>query len=62
MKAKELDNKFDEGEDIIKYLDVSKAHRPKQEQKESECRFPSMDNSSVGQRGKTARSAATVYN
>ena len=28
MKAKQFDNKFDSGEDITKYLDVSKAHRP----------------------------------
>jgi hypothetical protein len=28
MKAKQFDKKFDSGEDITKYLDVSKAHRP----------------------------------
>jgi hypothetical protein len=33
MKAKEFDKKFDDNEDISKYLDVSKAHRPEQEQK-----------------------------
>jgi len=32
MKAKRLDKKFDEREDITKYLDVSKAHRPEQQQ------------------------------
>ena len=26
MKAKHLNKKFDDGEDITKYLDVSKAH------------------------------------
>ena len=34
MKASELDKKFDENkEDITKYLAISKAKRPKQEQK-----------------------------
>lgn len=32
MKAREFDKKFDEGENISKYLDVSKAKRPEQEQ------------------------------
>ena len=27
-KAKELDRKFDSGEDIMKYLDLTKARRP----------------------------------
>ncbi len=40
MKAKELDRKFDEGEDISKYLDFSKARRPKQEQKRVNVDFP----------------------
>ncbi len=31
MKAKEFDKKFDEGKDISKYLDISKARRPEQE-------------------------------
>jgi hypothetical protein len=34
MKAKEFDKKFDEGEDISQSLEVSKARRPQQEQKE----------------------------
>ena len=33
MKAKQLDKKFDSGEDITKYLEVSKEHRPEQEQR-----------------------------
>ena len=33
MKAKEIDKQFDEGEDISKYLDITKARRPEQEQK-----------------------------
>jgi hypothetical protein len=40
MKAKEFDKRFDEGEDISKYLDVSKAHRPNQEQRRVNVDFP----------------------
>ena len=40
MKAKEFDKKFDAGEDITKYLDVSKARRPEQEQKRVNVDFP----------------------
>ena len=40
MKAKELDKKFDEGECIIKNLDLSKAIRPNQEQRRVNVDFP----------------------
>jgi hypothetical protein len=40
MKAKQFDRKFDSGEDITKYLDVSKAHRPEQEQRRVNVDFP----------------------
>ena len=40
MKAKALDKKFDEGESIIKNLDLSKAIRPNQEQKRVNVDFP----------------------
>ena len=40
MKAKEFDKKFDSGEDLIKYLDLTKARRPKQEQKRVNVDFP----------------------
>lgn len=40
MKAKELDKKFDEGESIIKNLDLSKAIRPNQEQRRVNVDFP----------------------
>lgn len=40
MKAHELDKKFDEGEDVSKYFDVSKARRPEQEQKRVNVDFP----------------------
>ena len=40
MKARELDQKFDEGEDITKYLDLSKTRRPGLEQKRVNVDFP----------------------
>ncbi|NLW34205.1 type II toxin-antitoxin system BrnA family antitoxin [Syntrophorhabdus aromaticivorans] len=40
MKAEEFDKKFDEGEDVSQYLDVSKARRPVQEQKRVNVDFP----------------------
>jgi macrodomain Ter protein organizer (MatP/YcbG family) len=40
MKAKELEKKFDNNEDITKYLDVSKARRPVQEIKRVNVDFP----------------------
>jgi len=39
-KAKQLDKRFDNGEDITKYLNVSKAHRPEQEQRRVNVDFP----------------------
>ena len=40
MKARELEKKFDAGEDITKYLDLSHARRPKQELKRVNVDFP----------------------
>jgi hypothetical protein len=40
MKANELDKKFDEGEDISEFLDLSRARRPGQEQKRVNVDFP----------------------
>jgi len=40
MKAKELDKKFDAGEDISEFLDVAKARRPQQDQKRVNVDFP----------------------
>ena len=40
MKAKDFDKKFDEGVSIVKHLDLSKARRPKQEQKRVNVDFP----------------------
>jgi len=40
MKANELDEKFDAGEDVSQYLDISKARRPQQYQKRVNVDFP----------------------
>ncbi|HPD16390.1 MAG TPA: CopG family antitoxin [Planctomycetota bacterium] len=40
MKARELDRRFDEGEDISKYVDFAHARRPNQEQKRVNVDFP----------------------
>ena len=40
MRAKDIEKKFDKGEDITKYLDISKARRPEQEQKRVNVDFP----------------------
>ena len=40
MKANELDRKFDEGKDITPHLDLTKARRPKLEQKRVNVDFP----------------------
>ena len=40
MKAAKFDKQFDEGGSVAKYLDLSKARRPKQEQKRVNVDFP----------------------
>lgn len=40
MKAKEIDKKFDRGEDISEHLDLAKARRSAQEQKRVNVDFP----------------------
>jgi len=40
MKAEDLDEKFDSGEDITEHLDLSKARRSEQEQKRVNVDFP----------------------
>jgi len=40
MKAKELDKKFDAGEDITDHLDLAKARRPQRDQKRVNVDFP----------------------
>jgi hypothetical protein len=40
MKASDFDKKFDKGENITKYLDLSRATKPGQEQKRVNVDFP----------------------
>ena len=40
MKAKDFEKKFDSNDDITKYLDITKARRPAQEQKRVNVDFP----------------------
>lgn len=40
MKAKTLDEKFDDGENILEAFDLSMARRPNQEQKRVNVDFP----------------------
>ncbi len=40
MKAHDFDKRFDNGEDITKYLDMSKARRPEQQHKRVNVDFP----------------------
>jgi hypothetical protein len=40
MKAKDFDRRFDEGEDVTEYLDLSKIRKPVQEQKRVNVDFP----------------------
>ena len=40
MKTEEFDKKFDNGEDVSKHLDFSKARRPGREQKRVNVDFP----------------------
>ena len=40
MKAEELDKRFDEGEDILEYFDLSTLKRPGLEQKSVDLNFP----------------------
>ena len=40
MKAKSLDKKFDDGQNVLEHFDLSKATRPGQEQKRVNVDFP----------------------
>jgi hypothetical protein len=40
MKAEEFDKKFDKGDDVSQYLDLTKARRPAHEQKRVNVDFP----------------------
>ena len=39
-KASEFDQKFDDGESVVEYLDLSKARRPAEEQKRIHMEMP----------------------
>ena len=52
MKAEELDRLFDEGEDIIEYLDMAKASRPGRESKRVNVDFPAWMVDSLDQEAK----------
>ncbi len=43
MKAEEFDKKFDNGEDVLAYLDLKKARRPGLEVKRVNVDFSQMD-------------------
>ena len=40
IEAKEFDRKFENGDDIVEFLDLNKVVRPKQEQKRVNVDFP----------------------
>ena len=40
MKAREFDKRFDNGDDITRYLDMTKARRPEQQHKRVNVDFP----------------------
>jgi len=61
MKASEFDKRFDDGKDISKYLDVSKARRPEQEQKRVNVDFLLWMIHYIRQRSKTFGCASTIH-
>jgi hypothetical protein len=40
MKATDIDNKFDEGEDVLEFFDLSKIERPNEKLKRINVDFP----------------------
>ena len=65
MKAKKFDSDFDQGKDITGSLDLSKARRPKQQQKRVNVDFPTwmieMLDSEAGRLGVTRQSIIKVW-
>ena len=65
MKAKKLDSDFDKGKDITGALDMSKAKRPKQQQKRVNVDFPTwmieMLDREAGRLGVTRQSIIKVW-
>lgn len=65
MKAKKFDSDFDHGKDITAYVDLSKAKRPKQQQKRVNVDFPTwmieMLDKEAGRLGVTRQSIIKVW-
>jgi len=65
MKAKKFDSDFDQGKDITRSLDLSKARRPKQQQKRVNVDFPTwmveMLDREAGRLGVTRQSIIKVW-
>ena len=65
MKANEFDREFDQGKDITGSLDMSKARRPKQQQKRVNVDFPTwmieMLDKEAGRLGVTRQSIIKVW-
>ncbi len=65
MKAKKFDSNFDQGKDITGSLDLSKARRPKQQQRRVNVDFPiwmiEMLDKDVGRLGVTRQSMIKVW-
>lgn len=65
MKAKKFDRDFDQGKDVSAVLDLSKARRPKQEQKRVNVDFPTwmieMLDKEAGRLGVTRQSIIKVW-
>lgn len=65
MKAKKFDRDFDQGKDIAGALDLSKAKRPKQQQKRVNVDFPTwmieMLDKEAGRLGVTRQSIIKVW-
>jgi hypothetical protein len=65
MKAKEFDRNFDQGKDVTDSLDISKARRPKQQQKRVNVDFPTwmieMLDKEAGRLGVTRQSIIKVW-
>lgn len=65
MKARKFDRDFDQGKDITETLDISKARRPRQEQKRVNVDFPTwmieMLDKEAGRLGVTRQSIIKVW-
>ncbi len=65
MKAKKFDSDFDQGKDISGALDLSKARRPKQEQRRVNVDFPiwmiEMLDKEAGRLGVTRQSIIKIW-